>query len=78
MLFIACVAFAGCSEEEVAECCKTVIATNYTIQTQQPYLGGKIWTATYLDCNQGVTVVELNNGYPLTSPNVNVGDIECD
>ncbi len=76
LLFIS-ILFIGCSEKNELPCCKTVIGIDYEVAQSGIYLGGKFWTATYLDCNNNVTTEELNQ-YPSSTPPQNIGDKYCD
>ncbi len=76
LLFI-CFVLTGCAKEEVASCCKTAISVDYTVRQSGMYLGGKFWTATFLDCESNVTQEALNQ-YPTNTPPIAVGYQICD
>lgn len=76
ILLILSVAFIGCSESE-SICCKTVIDVDSYVITNpnDTYFGGRIWTVTYLDCENRVTQEEAR--FPATNPEWAVGDEVC-
>ncbi len=65
----------GCSKDEVGECCKTVIDTDYRVIMSGGQLGARVWSATYLDCNNQVTRQEAQ--YPSSNSPFIIGETEC-
>jgi hypothetical protein len=75
-LLIFALASIGCDKTE-APCCKTVINMTYHVSMQEPYLGGKFWRATYMDCKNNVTNESVSE-YPSDNPPLAIGQEICE